>query len=182
MADKKPKETKFSEESKAGASAPSAAMLALFKPADGPHINVGELKGVTRRNAPQMVKPGEVPIGGIVAGIIHDVIPSQKSEIKGVLLWLILANGREITFPCTGVIRNALAPGFVAPKDEDEAKTALCAYLLKNEKGKLFVAERQESKQSAKYKKEMFMFDVFTADPPKGFGEKKAVDETAGGK
>lgn len=143
--------TNFAAESEATAkeNAPSAAMLALFKP--GGNALPANLK---RRNLPQMVPPGEIPVDAIVSGEIIDVVDSPVSTVKGKLLWLRHESGAEFTFPCTGVIRNALAPG-LSGKELDEA--------LKKEIGKNFYAKRTLDKQSAKYKKAMFMFDVFTS-------------------
>lgn len=130
-------------------SGPSAAMLALFaKPPEGHGAKL------VRRNMPMLVKPDSVPVGGAVTGEIIQVCKSPVSTVKGFLLWLKHDSGQEFTFPCTGVIRNALAPGVTGDKE-------LLAELEK-EVGKKFVAVRQENKPNAKYKKEMFMFDVFT--------------------
>lgn len=124
-------------------------MLALFaKPLEGTHTKL------VRRNMPMLVKPDSVPIGGAVTGEIMQICKSPVSTVKGFLLWLKHDSGTEFTFPCTGVIRNALAPGVVGDKE-------LMAELEK-EVGKKFVAVRQENKPNAKFKKEMFMFDVFT--------------------
>jgi hypothetical protein len=70
------------------------------------------------------------------------------------LIWLKHESGTEFCFPCTGVIRNALCPGVTGEKEVEAA--------LNKEVGKKLVALRQENKPNAKYKKEMFMFDVFT--------------------
>jgi len=109
---------------------------------------------MVRRNAPPMVKPSDVPIGSAISGEIVAILESPVSTVKGKLLWLRHESGAEYTFPCTGVIRNALAPGCEAEKLEAA---------LKKEIGKQFVAKRLDDKQSAKYKKAMFMFDVFTS-------------------
>lgn len=146
-----PPATNFATESAADAakSAPSAAMLALFAPGASLPENL------KRRNLPQMVPPGDIPVGAVVSGEIMDVVESPVSTVKGKLLWLKHESGTEFTFPCTGVIRNALAPG-LSGKELDDA--------LKKEIGKQFYAQRTLDKQSQKYKKNMFMFDVFTSN------------------
>lgn len=155
--------TKFAEESAKGANAPSNAMLALFRAAP---VAVSGIK-MHRRNMPQMVKPDAVPVGGTVTAVIVDIVKSPVSTIKGMLLWLHLIifspdgkkmfkTGKEITFPCTGVIRNALAPGVDGEKD-------LLAALSKH-KGKLLCATRTDDKLNTKFKKNMFMYDCFTSD------------------
>lgn len=106
-----------------------------------------------RRNLPTLIKPGDVPMDGIVSGTIIDVVDSMTTTIKGKLLWLKHDNGTEFLFPCTGVIRNALVPG--VPDGELKKK-------LEAEVGKKFFAKRLPDKTSQKYKKNMFMFDVFT--------------------
>lgn len=152
MAKNEKKPTQFAQESEntAKENAPSAAMIALFAPKEG----AGLPANLKRRNLPQMVPPGEIPVGAVVSGEIMDVVESPVSTVKGKLLWLRHESGTEFTFPCTGVIRNALAPG-LSGKELDEA--------LKKEIGKTFYAQRTLDKQSQKYKKNMFMFDVFTS-------------------
>lgn len=149
MSDKPKRLSKFAAES---AQQPAAAstMLALFQPA-----GVDESKFV-RRNAPPMVKPGDVPVGQTITGTIVSVLDSPVSTVKGKLLWLRHESGTEYTFPCTGVIRNALCPG-VKSEDGKELTAALEKFV-----GKGFAAKRLPDKQSSKFKKNMFMFDVFT--------------------
>lgn len=128
-------------------------MLALFAPrADAGGLDLSKLE---RRNQPRMYKPEEVPVGGAVVGGVVKVCDSPVSTVKGKLLWLRHESGEEFTFPCTGVIRNALAPGV---DNEKELVAALGKYV-----GKTFVARRTPDKVSGKYKKSMFMFDVFTS-------------------
>lgn len=153
--------TQFAEESAEAAAAenPGGGLaLALF----GGTANAGLeklMEKAERRNLPQMVKPGEVPEGGVVSGEIVKVVDSPVSTVKGKLLWLRhLETGHEFLFPCTGVVRNALAPGVEA--DSKELQKA-----LESEIGKVFLARRLPSKTSGKYKKEMFMFDVYTFKP-----------------
>ena len=128
------------------AAGPSKVMLALLAPS-----NTAKL---VRRNMPAMVKPGEVPIGSAISGVIKGVVNSPVSTVKGKLLWIQHESGVEFTFPATGVIRNALAPGV---DGEKELTAALEKFV-----GKTIVAKRLDDKTSAKYKKAMFMFDVFT--------------------
>lgn len=143
---------KKEKSSEAGtASAPEVpatnSMMALFKPADVP-------TKLVRRNLPPMIKPGEVPMGSVVSGEIIKVVDSPVTTVKGKLLWLRHESGTEFLFPCTGVIRNALVPGKTEGKELTDALNA--------EVGKTFFAKRLPNKPS-KYKKEMFMFDVFTS-------------------
>jgi len=137
---------------------PSAAMIALFQqPANMPAVD--KLK---RRNLPRLVKPDEVPIDGVVSGEIIAICPSPSSTVKGLVLHLKHASGQEFTFPCTGTIRQALAPGTT----NDDAK--LSAVLAK-EVGKQFFAKRLPDGATTKYSgkegtpKRMFQFDVFTS-------------------
>lgn len=163
MSDKKNKkiETPVNPETAVAVRGPSAAMTALFAPRPG----LVDSKKVERRNFPQMVKPADVPIGGVICGEIVKIVNSPVSTIKGKLLWLRNvtedksdpAHGQEFTFPCTGVIRSALAPGVEGDK---ELQTA-----LEKEIGKTLIAKRMDDKQSAKYKKNMFVFDVYTISP-----------------
>lgn len=133
----------------ATSSAPSAAMIALFAKPE----NLDTTK-LVRRNIPMMIKPDSVPIGGAVTGEIIAIVKSPVSTVKGMLIWIKHESGTEFTFPCTGVIRNALCPGVTGEKEVEAA--------LNKEVGKKFVALRQENKPNDKYKKDMFMFDVFT--------------------
>lgn len=142
----KNKETEFKKESEANA-APSTA-LAIFNTAPG-EVDLSRFK---RRNMPQMVKPGDVPVGAVITATIVDVVDSPVSTIKGKLLWLE-TNGQEFTFPLTGVIRNALVQG-KADKEAEEA--------IKKLIGKTIVLKRSPDRTSSKYKKSMFMFDVYT--------------------
>jgi len=148
MAEKTKAVTKFNAES-AAAAGPSPAMLALFQTKD-----TAKLDKLERRNMPAMVKPGDVPMDGVVSGEIMKIVESPVTTIKGKLLWLRHESGQEFTFPCTGVIRNALAPGV----DGEKLDKALQA-----EVGKMFYAKRAPDRQNTKYKKAMFMFDVFTS-------------------
>jgi len=94
--------------------------------------------------------------GGIISGEILKIVPSPVSTIKGKLLWLRHESGKEFLFPCTGVIRSALAPGLRGEDDSKELQS-----VLEKEVGKQFFVRRTGSRPS-KYKKEMFMFDVYT--------------------
>jgi len=159
----KKKESTAEETTETAEYKPSTAMIALFAPSKT--IDATKL---VRRNMPQMIKPGDVPLGAIVSGEIIRICQSPVSTVKGKLLWLKHESGTEFTFPCTGVIRNALIPGIKGPTDEmkdaerDAAEKTMTAALEK-EIGKTFYAKRLESKPS-KYKKEMFMFDVYTSN------------------
>lgn len=149
--------TNFAKESAALAEQPSNTLaVALFGGANTSTDLEKVMAKAERRNMPQMIKPGDVPMGGIVSGTILKIVDSPVSTVKGKLLWLVHPSGQEFTFPVTGVIRNALCPGIVG--ESKELKAALEA-----EVGKLFIAKRLPGKISGKFKKEMFMFDVYTA-------------------
>lgn len=149
--DKDGKTTFAMESAKAAEISPEQqqAMQVLFSAPEG-----GKM---TRRNMPAMIKPGDVPLGGAVSGEIIAVVNSPVTTVKGKLLHIRHSSGQEFTFPCTGVIRNALAPG-ISGDDGKELQTA-----LEKEIGKIFVAKRLPDKQSNKFKKSMFMFDVYTS-------------------
>lgn len=127
------------------------AMSVLFTAPEG--FNEEKLQ---RRNLPRMVRPNDVPIGAIVSGEILAIVDSPVSTIKGKLLHLKHHTGQEFLMPCTGVIRQALAPG----REKDEAALKKT---LEGEVGKLFYAKRLDNATSSKYKKDMFMFDVYTS-------------------
>ncbi len=128
---------------------PSLAMLALFS-----QPTKTDVTKLQRVNMPQMIKPDAVPVGSCISGEIVDIVNSPVSTVKGKLLWLKHESGQEITFPCTGVIRSALAPGL---KSEDKELMPE----LRKHIGKLFVATRLANKVNSTYKKEQFMFDAF---------------------
>lgn len=99
-------------------------------------------------------------MGGAIQGTIIKFLPSPDPKIKGCLIHLQFTppghtQPVDFCFPCTGSVRNALAPG---SKDDDkdlQSKLAL-------EVGKYFWAKRCPDKMNEKYKKNMFMFDVRT--------------------
>jgi len=119
-----------------------AAMPALF----ASDVDLDKMK---RRNLPTLVKHSSVPVGGIVSGEIIQVIDSPVTTVKGKLLWLRHKSGTEFTFPCTGVVRSALAPGLDG-KEYDAA--------LDKEIGKNFFAKRTETGGTGK----QIGFDVYT--------------------
>lgn len=117
---------------------------------------------IERRNAPQMLKPKQCPIWTpeapkMLRAEIVAILDSPKASIKGCLLWLRTRDKTEITFPVTGVIRNALAPG-IKGEDKDKLRAA-----LEKEVGKTIYIKRLPDVMSAEYKKPMFMFDVWTS-------------------
>lgn len=145
----------FKAEASEQVKAANSLAVALFKSQTESDKEFEQLmSGAVRRNLPMLIKPGDVPVGGFVRGEIVKIVNSPVSTIKGLLLWLRNSEGIEFVFPCTGVIRSALAPGI---EDKEELRAA-----LEKEVGNSLIARRQPSKQSDKYKKEMFMFDVFT--------------------
>ena len=98
-----------------------------------------------RRGIPQMLDWKTIPIGGIVAGEIIAILNSPNSSIEGKLLHLRMESGNEISAPITGSIRKALSEN------------------LEEEVGKKFAAVRLDDKISEKYKKNMYIFDVYTS-------------------
>lgn len=178
------KKTKFAEESKSTLPAvrgPSEAMLAMFAPKKE---NESVLDGLKRANMPRLVKAvdrnGEnIPVNGVVCGIIVDVIPSPKSDIKGSLLWLHIVDfdakqkpvktGIEICFPATGVIRQALAPG---AKGKDEEKEESARQIMLGLKGHLLVCKRQANIHNKNYAKDMTSWDVYYSPEPIDIGVK----------
>jgi len=183
------KRSEFAKEAEATSTAvaacgPSAAMLALFSKKTETESALDTMK---RMNMPQLIKAvdrnGEnIPIGGVVAGIIVDVIASPKTDIKGSLLWLHLVNfegpkntpvktGVEITFPATGVIRQALAPN--AEGERGAEKEGNARIIMLKYKGHLFVAKRQENRPTKEdAAKEMTTWDVRLSEKPVDIGVK----------
>lgn len=142
---------------------PSAAMLALFQ-------NSGSLKVAVsktdRKTLPMMIKPKDCPIDGVLQGKIVKSIDSPVTTIKGKLLWLELDGGREVLFPCTGVIRSALAPD----TDADSKKELQAA--LDKHIGKILTLQRLPNGQTKKgaaegQTRDMYLFDVYLTDVPK---------------
>jgi len=143
---------------------PSAVMRALFAQKQMP-----EMAGFKKLNLPPLLKPSEkdgtanIPEGGIMSAIIVDAVDSPVSTVQGALLWLHLVKrsdspdaawektGTEITFPATGVIRSALAPGVEGREQRLKA--------LSKWKGHLLMVQRLTDKMS-KYNKPMTMWDV----------------------
>lgn len=99
-------------------------------------------KGMKKRSRPPLIKPASIPIGKSLAGTVKAVMPSFKAGIKGEL-FLLDVKGTEVYFPITGVIKNALPD----PKKEI---------------GKKIEFVRLPDQMSGKWKKPMFVFDVFT--------------------
>ena len=131
---------------------PSKVMLALFAvPVDA----LIDLTKAERLTLPTLFTPKDVPVGGVVHGTIVKFMKSPVTTVKGLVMWLKSPTGAEFTFPVTGVIRSALAPG-VEADDKDVLLKALKAH-----EGKVIYAKRTESKVSKKYDKDTFMFDVY---------------------
>lgn len=178
MPKKEQKKSEFAKESEALAvtnPGPSAAMVALFQSGNSGNV----MDTLVRKNMPQMIKAVDggkenIPVGGVISGVLVDVVKSPVSTIKGSLLWLHLVKfddggnpektGVEITFPATGVIRSALAPG---QEGEDAARKEMLKL-----KGHLFVAQRMPNKMNSKYKKEMTTWDVRVSEKPVDLGVK----------
>lgn len=196
----KEKQTKFAKESETADTAQSTA-LAVSQPSSllAGNDALGMLSGLKRRNMAQLVKPDAVPVGSMIVAVITDILPSPVATIKGSLLCLhsvtmkpatadsnkqlvlemggkkieIVPTGNVFSFPATGSIRQALVPGIKltkADKESDEANDKVRGELRK-EIGKLIVARRCPNTMNKEYKREQFIFDVFTSE--------KAVDLSA---
>lgn len=163
-----PLKAKFGAESEATSTALTlapSAMAQLFTQETKP---LDETK-LERLNLPRLLKPEQVPVWSretpvTLQATIHKVVKSPNSTIKGFVLWLITPSGLEITFPCTGVIRSALAPGIKVDDSNDaafEKTTAKLEQALNAHVGKTLFLKRTSNQMNSKYKKEMFMFDVF---------------------
>lgn len=143
--------------------ATSTALLSLF---NQPGAGLVQVKPTDRLNMPAMLKPGDFPIDAVLQGEIVKFIDSPVTTIKGKLIWLKLAGGKEITFPCTGVVRSALAQGVEA----DDKKGLQSA--LEKHAGKVLTLKRGLDSISKKYSSEgnvrqTYMFEVFVSDAPK---------------
>lgn len=112
---------------------------------------------LVRRGMPTMIKPESVPVNSVIEATIVAILGSPKKSIKGLILHLRHESGTEFTFPVTGSIQQALAPGTKG----DEAALRL---QLDKEVGKTIVLKRLPSVENAEYKKQMFIFDVFTSE------------------
>lgn len=110
-----------------------------------------DTKQFTRKNVPQILKAGDMPVGGGFQAEIVSVVESPVSTVKGKLLWLKTATGQEFTFPLTGDVRNSLAPG----KDGEELEKALKPLV-----GKTLVVKRSADKAGSQ--KKIVKLDVFT--------------------
>lgn len=110
-----------------------------------------DTKQFTRKNVPQILKPGDMPVGGGFQAEIVSVVDSPVSTIKGKLLWLKNAAGAEFTFPLTGDVRSSLAPG----KDGEELEKAIKPLI-----GKTLVVKRGPNKAGSE--KNIVKLDVFT--------------------
>ncbi len=148
----KPGQPGYEEQQAANAARQSAA-LQLFTPNTA--LAVVDASKFKRRNMAQLIKPGDVPVDSAITGTILAVVNSPTTAIKGKLFHIKNAKGVEFTFPVTGSIRQAIAPGI-----GDDDKELVPA--LEKEIGSTIVIKRCPSKISGKFKKEMFIFDVLT--------------------
>lgn len=123
----------------------SAATNSIFQTA----LEVDTSK-FTRKNVPQILKPGDMPVGGGFQAEIVSVVDSPVSTVKGKLLWLKTTAGQEFTFPLTGDVRNSLAPG----KEGDELEKALKPLI-----GKTLIVKRAADKAGTE--KKIVKLDVF---------------------
>lgn len=122
---------------------------------------IGSLK---RKNMPQMIEPGVIPVGAAVMGVIHAVLDSPAEKVKGVLLH-IRHKGIDFTLPVTGSIRQALSPGM--KNDSAGLRKKLEEYV-----GVFIFAKREPDKATKNYganAKPTFIFDVRVGPVPKQF-------------
>jgi hypothetical protein len=146
----------------------SVALADTFSgPANLEHL----LKTAKRRNLPVLIKPKDVPVGGIVHGWIEKIIQSMSPTVKGKLIWLRQGDKEarpgdpEYLFPLTGTVRQALI-GPVSRDDEKAASAAIDAGSGK-EIGKYLIMQRKDDGESKRFPgKPMYQFDVFTCDDP----------------
>ncbi len=108
-----------------------------------------DTSALKKRSQPRLITHSAVPAGKSVSGKIIAVIESPVSTVKGMLLHVQHANGEEFTFPCTGTVRSALAPG------RFDGDNAALLKVLEKEIGKQFVATRLTG--------DKIVFDVYTA-------------------
>lgn len=160
------KKTEFAKESEAQSMAVTTAMGERLFVAMG----MDEEK-MERLNLPRLLKPDQVPVWTqenpvILQGELVRVCPSPNSTIRGFVLWLKTPSGTELTFPCTGVVRSALAPGVKIDDTNEttEEKTTKALYdALQKYVGKTLFFKRTESVMNKTYQRDMFMFDVWAA-------------------
>ena len=108
-----------------------------------------------RLNLPRLIKGGDMPIGAALSGEIIAVIENftGKADMKNSqVLHLKTESGNEILFPLTGVIKKALSMKDGKPCEPTD-------YI-----GETIHIVRQPDGMSGKYKKAMFVFDVYIAD------------------
>ena len=99
----------------------------------------------------RLVKPSDVPVGaGFRAKItgFKKNITGQENMREAICMALTHANGDDFLFPVSGVIRKSLVNS--DGKLDEKSLT-----------GKEIIIKRQPDGMSGKYKKTMFMFDVY---------------------
>lgn len=130
-----------------------ATMSALFTASDVTQLP----KNAKKLTLPPLVKPDQVPIGGILTSVIVGLAASisPREDMRGSkLIHLRHENGTEFLFPLTGVIKKALG-GEKGVTDNI---------------GKTLIMQRQPDGETTKYTakgepaKKVFMFDVYLAD------------------
>lgn len=125
-----------------------ASGLAVSTPAA---LTTAELpKGLKKLTLPPLVKPEQVPIGGILSGEIVGLVNSISSRPdmrESKLLHLAHETGQEFLFPLTGTIKKALGG------NEGVEKAV----------GQTLFLQRTADGETEKYggKKKVYMFDVY---------------------
>lgn len=127
--------------------APVSRLSAKFDPAV-----LSKLKGLKKLTLPPLVKPEQVPVGGMIEAKIIALVGSisKKENMKNSkLMHLQAPDGTEFLFSLTGVIKKAIGG--------EEGVTANV--------GKTLILVRQEDGSTEEYggKKRVFMFDVYLA-------------------
>lgn len=151
----------FAQES--ARNAPKNPLISMRGPSQDDEM-LAMLGSLKRKNMPQMIEPGVIPVGASVMGVIHAVLDSPSEKVKGVLLH-VRHKGTDFTLPVTGSIRQALAPGM--KNDSSGLRKKLEEYV-----GVFIFAKREPDKATKNYganAKPTFIFDVRVGPVPNTF-------------
>jgi len=117
----------------------------IVVPADT--LDASEFAGFEQASLPPIVKPREMPIGGVLFGIITGIMDSPIAEYKNRVLQLTRWTDKlRFCFPITAVIAGALGK---TAKEQD------------NKIGMRVIIKKTGTKPSKKGKKDTNMFEVF---------------------
>jgi hypothetical protein len=129
----------------------TAPVHSLVKLAD--QVDASEFAGFEEASLPPIVKPREMPVGGILFGIITGIMDSPIAEYKNRVLQLTRWTDKlKYCFPITAVISGALG------KTEQEQDEKI---------GMRIMIEKTGTKPSKKGKKDTNMFRVLLKRDPK---------------